>query len=83
MTKVRSHVDYIDTTRIIYLLATIPTRLGRRNALPPSHTVLKMLENQLGSTGTATACMKVSAKWLISALLQAILARSARAKQCC
>ena len=69
MTKMRSHIDCVGTTRIIYLLATIPTRLGRRNDLPPSHTVLKMLQNQLGSTGAATACMKVSAKWLISALL--------------
>ena len=82
MSKVRNHTDCIDTARITHLLSTIPTHLGRRNDLLPSHVVLKMLQNQLGSTGTATVCFKVSAKWLLSRLLQALLACSARAKQC-
>ena len=69
MTKVRTHTDYIDTARIAHLTSTIPTHLGRRNDLLPSHVVLKMLQNQLGSTGTATVCFKVSAKWLLSRLL--------------
>ena len=79
MTKLRIHIDIIDTARIPYLLAHTPTRLDRRNDLLPSHIVLKMLQNQLGSTGTATACLKVSAKWLLPRLLQALLARSAHA----
>ena len=73
MTKVRTHTDYIDTARIAHLTSTIPTHLGRRNDLLPSHVVLKMLQNQPGSTGTAmgtaTVCFKVSAKWLLSRLL--------------
>ena len=83
MTKERSHIDDIDTTRITHHLATISTDLGRRKDLLPSHVVLKMLQNQLaGSTGTATVRFKASAKWLLSGLLQALLAHSARSKRC-
>ena len=82
MTKVRSHIDNIDTTRTTHHLATISTDLGRRKDLLPSHVVLKMLQNQLGSTATATVRFKASAKWLLSRLLQALLAHSARSKRC-
>ena len=56
MTKVRSHIDSIDTTRITHHLATISTDLGRRKDLLPSHVVLKMLQNQLGAARARPRC---------------------------
>ena len=78
----RTHTDISDAIRIIHLVATGSTRLGRRNDVQLSHTVRKMLQNQLGSSRTATVCLKVSAKLQPSRLIQPLFARPTSGLRC-